>query len=121
MSKKGKLEKNKTIKVRQKQRQTCEYRLCVGKSANNMYAQIIRHDEKNIDVTVLAASTLDKDLRSKFKNTGNIEAAKEVGKLIAAKAQEKGIINVAFDRSGFRYHGRVAALATGAREGGLQF
>jgi len=68
---------------------------------------------------ICTASTLDKDLRE--KSGGNVEAAAEVGKRIAERAKEKGIQAVAFDRSGFRYHGRVKALADAAREGGLEF
>jgi large subunit ribosomal protein L18 len=68
---------------------------------------------------ICTASTLDKDLRE--KNGGNVDAAAEVGKRIAERAKEKGIQAVAFDRSGFRYHGRVKALADAAREGGLEF
>ena len=83
-------------------------RLNVFKSLNNIYAQII--DDTN-GVTLVSASSLSKD----------IEAAKEVGKLIAKQALEKNIASVVFDRGGYLYHGRVAALADGAREGGLKF
>jgi large subunit ribosomal protein L18 len=69
----------------------------------------------------VSASTLEKSLRDNLKNTGNIEAAEAVGKSIAEKAKAAGIENVAFDRSGFKYHGRVKALADAARENGLQF
>ncbi len=90
-------------------------RLNVYRSLNNIYAQII-DDVKG--VTLVAASTLElKDM----KNGGNKEAANEVGKLVAKKAAEKGITNVVFDRGGYVYHGRVASLADGAREGGLVF
>ncbi len=121
MNKRNKVQKNKTIKVRQNQRRTSNYRLCVDKSSKNMYAQIIKHEENASDVTVLAVSTLTKDIKSKHKCTGNVEAAKEVGKLIASMAKKAGISKVAFDRSGFKYHGRIAALAMGARDGGLEF
>ncbi len=89
-------------------------RLSVFRSLNNIYAQII--DDVN-GVTLVSASSLE------LKETygGNKDAAKEVGKLVAAKAIEKGIKEVVFDRSGYLYHGRVAELATGAREGGLEF
>jgi large subunit ribosomal protein L18 len=83
-----------------------------------MYAQVTSSDGAK---TLVCASTLDKDLRSKLKSTGNVDAAKEVGKLIAKRAMEAGIRQVAFDRSGFPYHGRIKALAEGAREGGLEF
>lgn len=92
-------------------------RLNVYRSLNNIYAQII-DDEKG--VTLVSASSLSQELKD-LKNGGNIEAAKEVGKLIAKKALEKNIESVVFDRGGYLYHGRVAALADGAREGGLKF
>jgi large subunit ribosomal protein L18 len=71
--------------------------------------------------TVAAASTLDKELKGKLKTGANLDAAKEVGKLIASRAVAKGIKNVAFDRGGYKYHGRIKALADAAREGGLAF
>lgn len=91
-------------------------RLAVYRSAKHMYAQII-DDTKG--VTLVAASTLDPSLKGSYG--GNVEAAANVGKLIAEKALEKGIKQVIFDRGGLLYHGRVAALADGAREGGLEF
>jgi len=91
-------------------------RLCVFRSLNNIYAQII--DDVN-GVTLTSASTLDAELKS--SNGGNKEAAKAVGMLVAKKAIEKGIKEVVFDRGGYIYHGRVAELAEGAREGGLEF
>ena len=95
---------------------TCERpRLNVFRSANNIYAQII-DDEKG--VTLAAASSLDKGFEG---YGGNAEAAREVGKNVAKAALEKGIKAVVFDRGGYLYHGRVAALAEGAREGGLEF
>ena len=87
------------------------------KSLNHIYAQII-DDEKGI--TLVAASTLDKEF-SDLSSKCNIEAAKRVGAQIAQKAQAKGITSVVFDRGGYKYHGKVAALAEAAREGGLQF
>lgn len=92
-------------------------RLCVYKSLNHIYAQII-DDEKG--VTLAAASTLDKDLQG-LSSTSNIEAAKQVGASIAEKALAKGITSVVFDRSGYKYHGKLAALADAAREKGLNF
>ena len=91
-------------------------RLDVFRSLKNIYAQII---DDTTGVTLVSASTLDKEIE--VKNGGNIEAATEVGKLIAKKALEKNIDTVVFDRGGYLYHGRVAALAEGAREGGLKF
>ena len=89
-------------------------RLNVFRSLANIYAQII-DDEQG--VTLVSASTMDKDFNG---NGGNVEAAAEIGKKIAAKALEKGITEVVFDRGGYVYHGRVKALADGAREGGLK-
>ena len=91
-------------------------RLSVHRTSQHIYAQVISPDG---DKVLASASTLDKDLRS--GGTGNIDAATSVGKLIAERAKAAGIDAVAFDRSGFKYHGRVKALAEAAREGGLQF
>ncbi|MCR8745970.1 50S ribosomal protein L18 [Romboutsia lituseburensis] len=93
-------------------------RLCVFRSANNIYAQII--DDTN-RVTVVSASSLDAEIKGAVSNTGNKEAAKKVGEMIAKKAVEKGITEVVFDRGGYLYHGRVQELAEGAREAGLKF
>ena len=83
-----------------------------------MYAQII---DDTVGNTLVAASTLDKDVKDKLEKTNNVEAAKELGTVIAKKALEKGIKEVVFDRGGFIYQGKVAALADAAREAGLQF
>ncbi len=93
-------------------------RLSIFRSSKHMFAQII-DDTK--DVTVATASTMDKDLRTKLKSTSNKDAAVAVGKLLAERAVKKGVKQVAFDRAGYLYHGRVKALAEGAREGGLEF
>ena len=90
-------------------------RLNVFRSNANIYAQII--DDVN-GVTLVAANTLEKDFEGA---TGNVEAAKKVGATLAERAKAKGIEQVVFDRGGYIYHGRVAALAEGAREGGLNF
>ena len=103
-------------RARFKMRELGVNRLCVNRTPNHIYAQIIAPDG---DKVLASASTLDKSLRS--GSTGNIEAATSVGKLIAERAKEAGIDQVAFDRSGFKYHGRIKALADAAREGGLQF
>ena len=104
------------IRVRGKVSGTPERpRLNVFRSNANIYAQII--DDVN-GVTLVAANTLEKDFEGA---TGNAEAAKKVGQLIAERAKAKGIEEVVFDRGGYVYHGRVAALAEGAREGGLKF
>lgn len=93
-------------------------RLNVYKSLNNIYAQII-DDTKGS--TIVSASTLDQSLKGKLKSGGNVEAAKEVGTLVAKKALEKGIKNVVFDRGGYVYHGKIKALADAARAAGLEF
>lgn len=93
-------------------------RLCVHKTPRHMYAQVTTSDGSK---TIVCASTLDKELRTKLKATGNVDAAKEVGKLLAKRAIEAGIRAVAFDRSGFPFHGRIKALADAAREDGLEF
>lgn len=93
-------------------------RLNVFKSLSEIYVQIIDDVEGN---TLVSASTIDKDLREQMKGMKKTEQAKVVGKTVAERAKSKGIDTVVFDRGGFRYMGRVKALADGAREGGLQF
>ncbi len=108
-------------RIRKRIRGTAERpRLAVFRSLRHIYAQII-DDERGI--TLATASTLDRVLRvdGRPRYGGNIAAAREVGKLIAARALEKGITRVVFDRGGYRYHGRVRALAEAAREAGLEF
>ena len=95
-----------------------EPRLCVFRSAKNIYAQII--DDVN-HKTLAAASTLDKDIKAQAAYGGNKEAAKLVGEKIGKAAKEAGIETVCFDRGGYLYHGRVKELADGARAAGLQF
>lgn len=90
-------------------------RLNVFRSARHIYAQLI---DDNAGVTLCSASTLEKGFEGLG---GNIEAAKKIGSTLAERAKDKGITDVVFDRSGYVYHGRVAALAEGAREGGLNF
>jgi len=101
---------------RAKMRELGVYRLSVHRTPRHIYAQVISPEG---DRVLASASTLDKDLRG--GSTGNVEAATAVGKLIAERAKAAGVSQVAFDRGGFRYHGRVKALADGAREGGLEF
>ena len=111
---KARLKRHK--RVRSKISGTAERpRLNVFRSNTNIYAQLI--DDVN-GVTLASASSLDKEITG---NGGNKEAAKEVGKLVAQRAAEKGITDVVFDRGGYVYHGRVKELAEGAREGGLKF
>ena len=93
-------------------------RLCVFRSSNNIYAQII--DDAN-RVTLTAASSLDAEVKGAVNHGGNKEAAKMVGEMIAKRAIEKGITEVVFDRGGYLYHGRVQVLAEAAREAGLKF
>ena len=93
-------------------------RLSVHRTPQHIYAQIFAPEG---DKVLVAASTLQKEVRGELKTTGNIEAAKAVGRAIAERAKVKGIAKVAFDRSGFMYHGRVKALAEAAREAGLEF
>jgi large subunit ribosomal protein L18 len=93
-------------------------RLNVFRSLNHIYAQLI-NDETG--VTLVSASTMDKEIGATLAYGGNVEAAKVVGKAIAERAVAKGISKVVFDRGGYLYHGRVAALAAAAREAGLEF
>jgi len=93
-------------------------RLSVFRSSKQIYAQII-DDERG--QTVASASTLEKDLKGKLKTGATVDAAKEVGRLVAERAVKAGVKQVIFDRSGYLYHGRVKALADAAREGGLDF
>lgn len=93
-------------------------RLCVYRSLSNIFAQII--DDVS-GVTLVSASTLDKEIKTNFANGGNKDAAKAVGEAIGKRALDKGIETVSFDRGGFLYHGRVKELADGARTAGLKF
>lgn len=93
-------------------------RLCVFRTNSHIYAQVISAEG---DKVLASASTLEAEVRASLKSGGNVEAAAVVGKRIAEKAKAAGIEKVAFDRSGFQYHGRVKALAEAARENGLSF
>ena len=93
-------------------------RLAVFRSNNHMYAQII---DDTVGNTLVAASTLEKDVKAQLKKTNDVEAAAYLGTVIAKKALEKGINTVVFDRGGFIYQGKIAALADAAREAGLEF
>ncbi len=93
-------------------------RLCIHRTPRHIYAQVIAPTGAEV---LVCASTLDKEFKGKLKSTGNKEAAQQVGKLVAQRAVKAGISQVAFDRSGFNYHGRVKALADAARESGLEF
>jgi len=103
-------------RVRMKIRELGANRLCINRTPRHIYAQVIAAGGDRVLAT---ASTLEKDLRS--GSTGNTDAATVVGKLVAERAVAAGVTKVAFDRSGFKYHGRVKALADAAREAGLEF
>lgn len=116
---KNETRKRKHVRVRRKISGTAERpRLCVFRSLSNIYAQVI-DDSKG--VTLASASSLDKEVKDALEAAGNVEGSKAVGKLVAERALAKGIETVVFDRGGYIYHGRVAALAEAAREAGLKF
>ncbi len=107
----------RALRTRAKISELGVYRLCIHRTPRHTYAQVISPDGGKV---VASASTLESDVKSGLKGTGNIEAAEKIGQLIAERAKASGVDRVAFDRSGFRYHGRVKALADAARESGLQ-
>ena len=109
----------KHMKIRNRFSGTAERpRLAVFRSNNHMYAQII---DDTVGNTLVAASTLEKDVKAELKKTNDVEAAAYLGTVIAKKALDKGIKTVVFDRGGFIYQGKIAALAEAAREAGLEF
>lgn len=108
----------RALKLRSNIKNSGANRLTIHKSSQHIYAQVISSDGSR---TLASASTVQAEVKSVVKNTGNIKAAAEVGKYVAQKALAAGITEVAFDRSGFKYHGRVKALADAAREAGLKF
>lgn len=114
----------KAARLKRALRQRCKIRqlgiskLTVHRTSQHIYAQVISEDGAS---TLASASTLDADVKASAKNTSNAEAATLVGALVAKRALEAGVTDVAFDRSGFKYHGRVKALADAAREAGLKF
>ena len=110
--------KRRAKRSRIKIRQQGQRRLCVHRTPKHIYAQITEPDGAKV---LVSASTVDSAAKKEVANGGNISAAKVVGKLIAERAKSAGIEQVAFDRSGYKYHGRVRALAESAREGGLKF
>lgn len=119
-----KTDKNKArlkrhLRVRKKiQGTAARPRLNVFRSGKHMYAQII---DDVAGVTIASASTIDKELSTDIKNGASVESARKVGELVAKRAKDKGVSNIVFDRSGYLYHGRIAALAEAAREAGLEF
>ena len=108
----------RAAKSRAKMHELGVTRLVVNRTPRHIYAQVINGENGNV---IASASTVEKAVRGDVKYTGNLDAAKQVGTLVAERAIEAGVKQVAFDRSGFKYHGRVAALADAAREKGLQF
>ena len=110
--------KRRATRTRARIRALGVHRLCIHRSPRHIYAQVITTGG---DSVVASASTLDKSVMGDEKNGGNIQAAVLVGKAIADRAKHKGVEAVAFDRSGFQYHGRIKALADAARENGLAF
>jgi large subunit ribosomal protein L18 len=108
----------RALKLRSKIKKFDVNRLTIHRTSQHIYAQVLSTDGKS---TLAAASTVQAEVKGTLKNTSNINAATEVGKAIAQKAIAAGVTVVAFDRSGFKYHGRVKALADAAREAGLKF
>ncbi len=116
---KNELRKQRHLRVRKKVEGTGSIpRLCVYRSNANIYAQIIDDESQK---TLVSASTMDKELKGSLTGKDKKEQAKEVGKLLAQRAKKSSICQVVFDRGGYLYTGRVASLAEGAREGGLEF
>lgn len=118
MHKKQTTRQRRARRARMKMRELEAVRLAVHRTPRHVYAQIIAPDGAR---TLASASTVEQAVRAGLQATGNADAAAAVGKAIAQKAKAAGIDRVAFDRSGFAYHGRIKALADAAREGGLQF
>jgi len=118
MDKKRLTRQRRARKARGKIRELAVPRLTVHRTPRHIYAQVIDAAGEKV---LASASTVQADLKAIAKNTGNVAAATVVGKTIAEKAKAAGVESVAFDRSGFKYHGRVKALADAAREAGLQF
>ena len=113
------IREKKHLKIRNRFSGTAERpRLAVFRSNNHMYAQVI---DDTVGNTLVSASTLDKDVKAELTKTNDVEAAAYLGKVIAKKALDKGITTVVFDRGGFIYQGKIAALAEAAREAGLEF
>lgn len=109
---------SRAARARHKIHELGAYRLCIFRTPRHMYAQVIAPGGAEV---IACASTVESDLRKKLPATGNASAADAVGRLVAERALAKGVKTVAFDRSGFKYHGRVKALADAARAGGLEF
>jgi large subunit ribosomal protein L18 len=108
----------RATRARKKIRELAVHRLVVNRTPRHIYAQLVAPCGSQV---LAAASTVETAVAEAVKGTGNVDAATAVGKTIAKRALEKGVTSVAFDRSGYKYHGRVKALADAAREAGLQF
>ncbi len=108
----------RALRTRSRIKTLSKYRLCVHRTPRHIYAQVIAPNGHEV---VASAGTVQQEIRKDAKYTGNIDAAKVVGTAVAKLAIEKGVKQVAFDRSGFRFHGRIKALADAAREAGLEF
>jgi large subunit ribosomal protein L18 len=108
----------RAVKTREHIRQLGVARLTIHRTPQHIYAQVMEASGARV---IAAASTLQEAVREGLKNTGNIEAAKAVGRVIGERAKAAGVTKVAFDRAGFQFHGRVKALAEAAREAGLEF
>ncbi|MDB9751602.1 50S ribosomal protein L18 [Gammaproteobacteria bacterium] len=108
----------RATKTRAKIKQLGVNRLCVYKTPRHVYAQVIAPNGSQV---LASSSSLDKEVKGQVKYSGNIDAAITVGKILAERAKKVGISKVAFDRSGFKYHGRIKALADAAREQGMEF
>ena len=118
MSQKKVARLRRASKTRNRIRRQGILRLCVFKSPRHFYAQII---DQNVGQVVVSASTIEPDFKKQHASGGNIDAAVKLGARLADKARQAGVIEVAFDRSGYKYHGRIKAMADAAREGGLKF
>jgi len=108
----------RAARTRAKIKELESYRLTVHRTPRHIYAQVIAYDSSKV---IASASTLDEEVKKDLSGTGNISAAQAVGKAVALRSVKEGVDTVAFDRSGFSFHGRVKALADAARENGLQF
>lgn len=110
--------KRRGARTRAKISLRCIDRLCIHRTSKHIYSQIIATNGAKV---LASASTLDKEIRAEIKYSGNIDAATVVGRFLGERAKQAGVVRVAFDRAGFKYHGRVKALADAARGQGLQF
>ena len=117
-NKKNNARMRRSIKIRRKMQDLNVIRLVIHRTSRHIYAQVI---SSSLAKVLVCASTLEKNISNTLKYTGNKKAASKIGSIIAQRALEKGILKVSFDRSGFKYHGRIQSLAESARQSGLQF